>query len=587
MALPGLSINVLDGNLGLLQGSNSQTALFLGCCLSGTQSVLASYGDQQTMLNALGAGELLEAAGYALKVGGGPVYVYPMPPTTRGGVGSVTKVGTGAGTVTLTMAPHAQLTITCSTGGTLGTAAFTFQIGSGAVSTPVTSAAGWSTTGYQVPGTYVTVVFTAGTYVAGGTPDIYTISTLGVIAHPQGAGPAVPTYTASPIDAYTPKIKILVAGALGTMQFQYSLDGTDANMSAAVVSPGGGAYQLIVPSSGLGTGIVCTFASTFVAGDTYSFSATGPTFAAADLTAAMTALQTTYLSSAQYSMGAAIGTLASAAAWSTQVSALESAAVTFFNNGVYLRFFSGCPTVGTILPNAGSITVDSADTDSTVITQRQSMSAPHVVPCAGDVLLTSPITGLSFRRNVLWSAVARATKVEASKNLGAVADGGLTNVTALYRDDNAAGGTFDAAGITAARTFPNYSGYFLADAHTATVSTSDYYPLANARVIDRGCVIVRAKGLPYVNAKLPTTTRNGIAGVITEKKAQQIEADINSGLRTLVDNSPQDAVGCSAVVNRTNNLLATQNLIIAANIQPYAYARTVTVNIGLQLTAGT
>lgn len=587
MALPGLTQSVQDGNLGLLHGSNAQQALLLGNSLGGTQGVLTAYGDQTTMAAALVGGELLEAATYVLKTGGGPVYVYPMPLTTRGGVGSVTKTGTGAGTVTLTIAPHAQITITCTTAGALGTAAFTFQIGSGAVSAPVTSAAGWSSTGYQLPGTYITIVFVAGSYVAGGTPDIYIISTLGAVTHPQGAGPAVPTFTASPVDYYTPKIQILVAGALGTMQFQYSLDGTASNMSAAIVSPGGGAYALTVPATGLGTGIVVTFASTFTTDNTYSWQCAGPTFSASDLTAAQTALQTTYLASAGYSMQAAIGSLASTAAWSTQVSALQSSAATLFNNGVYIRCFSGCPTVGTVLPNAGSITVDSADTDSVVIAGRQAMSAANVVPCAGDVLLTSPLTGLSFRRNALWPALARATKVEPSKNIGAVADGGLLNVTALYRDDNALGGTFDAVGITTCRTFPNYGGLYMVDGHTATVSTSDYYPLTNARVIDRACAIARQKGLPYVQAKLPTTTKGANVGVITEKKAQQIEKDVNGGMRTMVDNQPQDALAVSCVVNRTNNLYATGNLIMSINVQPYAYARTVTQVIGLQIVAGT
>ena len=233
MALPGVSVNVLDGNLGLQPATTSQTMLWMGCCTDLTPNTLAYYGDSATLSSALGAGELLEAAGYGLKVAGGVLGVMALTPSTRGGVSAVTKYGTGAETLAVTIAPHKAITVTCTTAGALGTAAFTFQLGSAAASQPVTSAASWSSTGYLVPGTYCTVVFTAGSYVAGGTPDTYTISTAGVVAHPTGAGPAVPTFTASPIDAYAPKVSITTAGALGTMQFAYSLDGTAGNTSAS------------------------------------------------------------------------------------------------------------------------------------------------------------------------------------------------------------------------------------------------------------------------------------------------------------------------------------------------------------------
>jgi hypothetical protein len=578
MALPGLSFTVLDGNLNLQPASNAQTMLYLGCALNGTPNTLTYYGDPQTMQSALIGGELLEAAGYGLRVAGGVVGVMPVNPGTRGGVSAATKVGTGAGTLALSIAPHAAITITCTTAGALGTAAFTFNV-NGVTSSPVTSAASWGTTGYLVPGTYTTVVFTAGAYVAGGTPDIYTISTLGAIAHPQGAGPAVPTMTASPVDSYYGcEVTITLGGANGTMRFTYSLDGVTT--SAEIVSPAGGVYA--IPN----TGIVLTFAGTQTAGDYWTFNTAGPTFSSSDLTAAITALTTTYLSSALYSMVHVGGVVASAAAWATQVATLETAAGTLFNNGVYVRFINGGPTVGTILPNAGSVTVDSADTDSVVIAARQGMSAPHVVPCAGDWSMTSPVTGIVFRRNASWAAAARASDVAASENIGAVADGGVVAALALYRDENATQG-FDAAGITCLRTLGGGSTViYITDGHTGTLSTSDYYPFTNSRVIDRGCAVVRAASLKYINSRVPTTTRNGLPGVITEKKAQQIEGDVGSALRSaLVDGSPQDAVATRVVVNRTNNVLSTSTLILAVSIQPFAYARTITVNIGMTLNA--
>src|SRR6185295_4346145 len=164
MALPGVTVAVQDGNLNLQAGSTSQVPLYLGCSLGGTWNTLYSFGDQQTMTSTLTGGSLLEIAGYNQRVAGGQTYVMPLPPSTRGGASSVTKTGTGSDTLTVSLAPWASIVITCTTAGALATAKFTFKVGTGATSQPVTSAAGWSSTGYNVPGTYTNIVFPAHSY---------------------------------------------------------------------------------------------------------------------------------------------------------------------------------------------------------------------------------------------------------------------------------------------------------------------------------------------------------------------------------------------------------------------------------------
>lgn len=578
MALPGVSLNIVDGQLGLQPGSNQNSILVMGCSLGGTVNTLYTFADPVTATNMLTGGKGYEAVEYCLKAApGSTVFYMPMNPSTRGGVGSVTHVGTGAATYTPSLAPLSTITITCTTAGTLGTAAFTFQLGSGPISAPVTSAAGWSSTGYLVPGTYTTVTFVSGSYIAGGSADIYTISAVGVVAHPQGAGPAVPTFTSSPVDDYNVVITVTTAGAVGTAQFTYSLDGGNS-VSAAVTT----AATYAIPN----TGIYLSISGTSVAADTYSFSSADPVWGSTDLANALTAVETTYISSAFYSLVGVVGTLSSASSWSTTAATLETAAGTLAGSNVYVRFLVGGPTVGTVLPNAGSITVDSTDTDSTVITQRASMSAPHVVPCAGDAPITSPITGLKLRRNAVFGAMARAVKNAASQDIGAYADGGIASAGAPYRDDFANGGTFYGAGITTWRTYGAGSATYIARGLTGTVSTSDYYPLTNARVIDIASNIAVANAKQYILAKLPTQTRNGIAGTIREDAAQKIENRINSALSAgLVTSNPQNAVAASCVVGRTNNIFSTGQLQLTISVQPFGYPTTVVVNLGMSLSA--
>jgi hypothetical protein len=587
-----VQVNVLDGNLGLTPGSNQNTILVEGCCLGnnaggGVPNTLYSFGDPVTASNSLVGGELLELVGYILKTApGATVFAMPLNPTTRGGIGTFSKVGTGALGITPTLAPHGAVTATCTTPGALGTAAFTFGVtnpitGVTTTSAPVTSAAGWSSTGYLIPGTYVTWTPTAGSYVAGGTPDIYTISTLGAITHPQGAGPVVGTFIASPVDAYyNVKVTITTAGAVGTSQFTYSLDG-GSSVSATVTS----AASYAIPN----TGIVLGFSGTAVAGDVYTLSGCAPpTFSNTDFTAAGTALTTTYINSAFYSQVGVVGSVASAGAWATQVAAAEAQALSFNALNLYPRYHVGGPTVGTVLPNAGSVTIDSADTDAVVIAARAGMSAPHVDAAAADGYMVSPVTGLVFRRNAVWGAIGRAAATISSQDIGAFADGGVVGFTSCVRDDFANGLTFFNAGITSLQTYGAGSPVFINRGFCATLSTSDYYPLTNSRVIDQACGIAVANAKQYILAKMPTQTRNGVPGTIREDQAQKIESRINSALNAgLGIGNPQtaNAVAASCQVTRTNNIYSTGQLILTISVQPFGYAVSVVVNIGMTLQA--
>jgi hypothetical protein len=585
-------VNVLDGNLGLQPGSNQNTVLLMGCCLGnnaggGVANTLYNFGDPVTAANSLVGGELLEMVTYVLKSAPGSiVQAMPLNPTTRGGIGTFSKVGTGALVITPTLAPHGAITITCTTGGTLGTAAFTFGVtnpitGVTTTSAPVTSAAGWSGAGYQIPGTYVTWVATAGTYISGGSADIYTISTLGAITHPQGAGPAVGTFTASPVDSYyKPQVTITLGGAVGTSQFTYSLDGGSSN-SATITS----SASYAIP----GTGIVLGFSGTAVAGDVYTCSGVAaPTFANTDLTAAGTALTTTFVNSFFSSLIGIVGAVASAAAWATQVAATETIALSFNALNVYPRFLVGGPTVGTVLPNAGSVTVDAADTDSVVIAARAGMSAPHVCVAAGDGLMAGAYTGLVFRRNAVWAAIGRAAAVQASQDVGAFADGGVTSFTSCVRDDFANALSFFNSGITSLQTYGAGSAVFINRGLMGTVSTSDYYTLTNARVIDQASGIAVLAARPYILARIPTQTRNGVQGTIREDYAQKIESKMNTAEQAGLPVAALpigNAVAVNCTVTRTNNIYSSGQLILTVAVQPWSYPTTVIVNIGMTLQA--
>lgn len=570
-----------DGNLGVQPGSNTNTMLVLGIALGGVVGALYTFGDAVTAENTLVGGEGLEAVQYALNAAPGSTIAFmPTNPTTQGGVGSVTHTGSGAMTVTPSLAPQGAVVFTVVLGGALGTMTGTFSVtdpvsGVTTTSAPVTSAAGWSSTGVLVPGTYTTMVFAAGTYVAA---DTYNISTTGTVTHTGTGIPANPTFTTSPIDFYRVLITIVKGGAVGTSQYTYSLDN------------GNSTSQLITSSSSyalIDTGIVLALSGTANAGDTYTFSCAPPTFSNTDLTSNLTLIETTLLAEQNESLIWVVGSVASAAAWATQVALLEAAAVTLSGSNIFVRFFAGGPTVGTVLQNAGNITVDSADTDTVVITARAGMSAPHVCVCAGDGLMDSSFTGLQFRRNASWGAAVRAVGNAASQDIGAFEDGGIAQFTSCIRDDAANGYSFMNAGITSFQTY-GPGPVFINQGLMGTISTSDYYSLTNARVIDRASAIGAATLKRYILAKLPTQTRNNGAnkGTVREDAAREIESNVASALKAaLVDGQPQDAVAVSAQTNRTANLLATKKLIVSGSVQPFGYPTEVDFTVGLTVQA--
>lgn len=584
--MPKIVVTVLDGQLGVQPGNNERLLLHLGPCTAGAPNTLYTAGSSSVIASDLGLGQLSDLSTYVLDVGGGPIMMMPTGFSTAGGKSAVTHVGTGAMTCSVSFAPWALLTVKCTTSGALGTAAFTFQWGTGPVSAPVVSASSWSSTGYLPLGGYTNLVFAAGSYASTSTQDVYTITTLGVYTHATGSGPDL-TPASSPIDNYNALISVITAGALGTSQFTSSLDNGCPQLAGAgftsntITTTGGGVYA--IPNSG----VVLTFSGTAVAGDTYQFTTCGPQMTAGDLSAALTPLTTTLLGQAVYADVVVLGMPVSAAAWETLVASLQTAATTLFNQGVYVRFICEAPSVGSITASAGAVVVDAADTDSVMIAAMATVSAVRVAAGCGDCLLVSPLTGLTLRRSAAWPLAARVSEIEASQDVGYTGLGGVDGVVYLFRDEVATP-ALEPVGFNVLGHYPAYPGFYFQGGHTCTISTSDYFALTNARVMDRLCGISRTTAMqtPGLLAKIPTTTRAGQPGVITNLKAQQINGAINGAISSgMINTSPQDLVSASVACDLTHNILADGKLIIAVSGQPFGYDKEIDLNIGLSVSA--
>lgn len=565
MAIPSATLTIQDGSLGISPPSSGNTSVVTGVCSKGIpNTIYGGFRDITTLVSTLGYGPAVEAAALQILMGA-TVYVAVVTPTYDGAASAVTFVGSGAGRVsTPSFAPLEQITVVCTTAGTLATAAFTFARGTGAASAPVVSAAGWAT-GFVVPGTMTSLAFTEGTGFDAG--DTFTISTLGVITQTaNGAGGhtgTIATQTSQPVDDFTGRVEIRLTGSKTVATFRYTLDyflddgGNDlSTWSSDIIIPTGLKYAL--PN----TGIFLTFSdASYTDGDTHDFTTIASGVSTSNVTAAFTALYAQ--ASLSYKFAHVVAMSTSAAGAATLAGVIDTNMSTAQAAFRYVRAFMDVPTVGTRILSGGAPIADTADTDSVVAAAFAALDESRVVWGAGDFLCISAVNGRLCRRPASWQGAMRAAgTVRLAENLHRVRSGALKNVRKLYRDE-AATEALDAARFLTLRTHIGKQGYYITRGRTGAVSTSDFSRLANAFVMDRACTIARAKGVDLIGDDVNVNDD----GTITEKAAATVETEINKALTEgLVDTL--DASAAYVTVSRTANVLSTATAPISVRVKP-------------------
>lgn len=547
MSIPQLRMTIEDGGLSLTPASIANVHVKAGVCSKGIVGSLYSFSDMGAMTSTLGQGPLVDAGAHSLAVAGGPLYFLVVNPSSFGTNGSVTHTGPGSGTVTASAQPAQAYAVKIGTGGTNGTATFQVSIAGGAYGAVVTTTAGAFT--YAIPGMLSKVTLASGqTWVAN---DVYSVATDGTVTL-TGTGPASSnvTHTDSPLDAYSVLITITTGGALGTAVFTYSVDGGNTT-SGQVATPGSGKYA--IP----GTGVMATFAGTFTVGDTYAWTTTAAGYSTSDLTTSFTTLLG---NSAEWSIAHVVGTWANAAAAASAAAICDAQMTIAENQFRYVRCVLECPTT---------------ESDSTVASAFSSFVSARTCVCAGDFGAVSPLNSRVIQRNCAWTVTARLAGIQPGEDAAWVGRGALKNVSSLYRDEQKTE-FLDAQRFTTLRTIPGVTGYYITNCNTMAAPGSDYGSMARARVMDAACRIVRQAEIPYLNGTMRVDPKTGY---IIEKDAQAFEAKVNSKLKSGVVGTG-DASASSVVVNRTSNILSTQNLPVTVRVVPLAYMKTITTSIG-------
>lgn len=371
-----------------------------------------------------------------------------------------------------------------------------------------------------------------------------------------GTGVCVITTTgSSPLDSYQVRVLIVQGGTnpvAGTATFKFSIDG-GRTYGPEIAVPTGGTYTGF--QSTYGVTIVFSAAS-LVAGDTYDWTTIAPAFTTTDAGTAIDALladpRTWFL---LYAVGMPVDATATQGLHALLASKMATAAASYR----YAR--------------AAFAVLD--DTDANIITAVAALQDTRVMVCAGMAYLLSQTNGSQVKRPQANAIVARAAAVPPSEDLGRIATGAVKGVIALVRDEGKTPG-LDAVQLATLRTHVGLSGFHVTNGAVKAGLTSDFKFLQYGRVMDIGSAAVRLGMLRFLNESVRV---NSTTGLILEQDALTIEKYVERQLRDAVT-VPGYASDCSVAVDRTVNILSTQQLKVKFRITPLGYAKFIDGEIG-------
>lgn len=569
MALSKVNITVQDGNLGI-PSAGTQACVRVGVCTSGTPGTLYSISSTSSVVSTLGVGPGAARVGFALSASGGPVLFLPVEPDVAGSVGSVTHAGTGTGTLAVSTAPCRQITLVYTATGAPGVGKYKVALGSDAYGPEQVIPGNADGYAVRIPGTFTTLTFTGnGTYTSG---DGYIFDTLGGSSK-SGTSSGI-TAASDPVDDFNVSLTVSTAGAVGTAKVTVSLDGYGQVGGATLLSS---AVALSLPNTSYTTGLVVTPTGTFVANDVYSFQTCAPTATDSGQETTFTDLQTqTPFSMVHFDNKHATAT--EAAAFYSNV---DSVCTSLFGQNRFVRAMMNTPSAGSVATVGGVLTLNT-DTISTIETAFVNAASTRVGCGAYDEIIADPITGLKLRRNFSWSAMERLCLIEPVLAASWVGLGALSPApVAVSANEFYSEGLSD-AGFTVPTSIQGRSGIFVNQALTFSYKNNSVYSyFEDCRVMDLACTIAYAVIVDYLNAAVLVDSKTG---KIQEQQARIIENKINNALNAgLINTIPQEATAATASIDRTNDLLTSQELNVTIDVTPAAHLRNINVTIGFGL----
>lgn len=387
-----------------------------------------------------------------------------------------------------------------------------------------------------------------------------------------------PGTPAGPYDAYEGIVEITVSGALGAGEFRYTLDG-GTSWSPSLVIPAGGTY--LVPHTGLEIEFDDEPAGAlkFESGDSFPFSTTANHY---DVSALADAMDSVAEATDEFAVAVLCGEEASTSDGATMFAALATHMAGFANG---FRYAGALMSAGYPF-DADDLLFNTAKSDFA-----NSIDSRIGVTYAGCRLISQkPFVGWGVIRRPLVDVVAgRAGAELISTHLGRFASGSLTGVVNIEYDEFKGGQGMSASKFIVSRTWPGAGGFFINRGNLRSPVGSDFSIWPMRRIADTACDVTVKALQPFMNSKI-RVLKDG-TGRIDPTAAAKIETQVNKALRAALI-EPKDAEGNQGhvaaaryVVDRTNNVQATNRVMGSVVVVPDAYAEEIATDLGFAASA--
>lgn len=375
----------------------------------------------------------------------------------------------------------------------------------------------------------------------------------------SGAGPTM-TLSGTPNDQYDSIVKIVLGGAVGTSQFQYSLDGGD---SWSVVYAT--AATFLLPS-----GVTVNMpVGTYVLNETYSWTDTAPAMTTGDVG---TALDAIIASAYDIEFVHILGSTADAATCLTMATLVATKVAAAWAAHRYIFVLMEAPAV---VPSGLATAFAAFESRGVAI-------AGGYAEVIDDI--TSEVRKMSSGRVIAPRISRQPIDIALSRNESDSDIDPLVDVVKLVPDgaasstgysDAATDPTLNGARFSTLMSFVGRGGYYVTGTGvTMASSTSDYQQLPYLRIVLQAAKTWYAYGLSNLSRKLPT----GDDGFILPAFAESIEKAGEARIRAALGGAIQ---GVKVLVNRADPIASTQTLNAKVRVQVGGYLITFNSEIGL------
>lgn len=177
--------------------------------------------------------------------------------------------------------------------------------------------------------------------------------------------------------------------------------------------------------------------------------------------------------------------------------------------------------------------------------------------------------------------LGRLAAIPVQRNIGRVKDGSLSLLSAYFTDGETAESkelawaSIYAKGFVFVRRYAGKSGYYFVDDLTATSLTDDYSTLSKGRVIDKALTLTYNTYINEVNDEVLINDDGTLSAAYVKSLQALIENVIN---QSMTSGNEISAVKCT--IDETQNILATNKLVVSIKITPVGYAKEIEISLG-------